>query len=549
LTLHFIPPQTPTEKILATIWSQVLGLEVVGIYDNFFELGGDSIKAIQVVSRLAQQNLQLKEKHLFQYPTIAELAQEVVFTNQKAEQKLISGIVPLTPIQSWFFLTYAGEKHHFNQSLMLATLGRQNVDALHQVVRQIQIHHDALRLRFKYVNDRVVQECGDADHPFSFEIVDLVGRVNAIAQLEAEANQVQASMDLEHGPLIRFVLFHLDQGDRLLMVAHHLVIDGLSWRILLEDISTGYKQACVGSKIKFPSKTDSYQRWSTELQKYSTSHQFQEEQKYWQQLANTVVDELIIDFPEAENLVCDNCTLTFCLTPEQTDSLLKQVHGSYNTEINDILLASLAQAMNAWCGGQRFLIDLEGHGRISDIDTVDVSRTVGWFTTIYPVLIELVSNTVTEYQIKFIKEMLRRIPLQGIGYGILRYLTQPQSDLIHIQPSILFNYLGRIDEDISLSMFDLAEESCGDLINSQSKRTHELEFSGIVHARQLRFSVTFSARRFKQQTIQKLLDCYQEALQGIIEHCQQHTTPVITPSDLTYNNLSLEEFDEIFADE
>ncbi|MBG1269111.1 non-ribosomal peptide synthetase, partial [Nostoc sp. WHI] len=550
LAVSFVTPNTPTEKILAAIWCQVLGLQEVGIYDNFFELGGDSIKAIQVVSRLAQHNLKIKERHLFQFPTIAELAQQAVLQNNQAEQGTISGIVPLTPIQLWFFSTYPGKKHHFNQSIMLATPDRWNVDALRSVVRQIQLHHDALRLRFRYVNGSVVQESERAENPFSFEIIDLAEQADAISQLDAEANRVQATMNLERGPLIRFILFHLDRGDRLLMVAHHLVIDGVSWRILMEDLSQGYEQACAGLQIKFPAKTDSYQRWSTALQEYSTSQILQQEIEYWQHLAKTMVDTLKIDTPERENLVQDSCALAFTLTAEETNSLLTEVNRPYNTEINDILLTALAHALNTWCGCRRSLIDLEGHGRVDDIDGVNVSRTIGWFTSIYPVLLDLGIANDLGYQIKSIKEMLRRIPHKGIGYGIWRYLIlNEQSSWIHHQPAILFNYLGRIDEDISFSGLNLAEEPCGNLIDPESRRTHELEFSGFVHHGKLRLSITFCTNRFQQQSIQKLLDNYEDALKAIINHCQQQKTLELTPSDLTYDNLTLEEFEDIFAEE
>ncbi len=231
---------------------------------------------------------------------------------------------------------------------------------------------------------------------------------------------------------------------------------------------------------------------------------------------------------------------------------MTEVHRPYNTEINDILLTALAHALNAWCGCRRFLIDLEGHGRVDDIDGVDVSRTIGWFTSIYPVLLDLGAASDLGYQIKSIKEMLRRIPHKGIGYGIWRYLIlneQEQSFWIHNDPAIVFNYLGRIDEDISFSGFDLAEEPYGNLIDPESRRTHELEFSGFVHDGKLRLSVTFCANRFQQQSIQRLLDNYEHALKAIIEHCQQQKTIELTPSDLTYGNLSLEEFEEIFAEE
>ncbi|MBW4511509.1 MAG: hypothetical protein KME64_34125 [Scytonematopsis contorta HA4267-MV1] len=254
-------------------------------------------------------------------------------------------------------------------------------------------------MRFSLVNGTIIQEYNNADN-LSFVVVNLAEEDNAISQMELEADRVQATANLEQGALVRFVLFNLKQGDRLLIVAHHLIIDTVSWRLLLEDLSTGYEQACADILIKFPAKTDSYQQWAKALQKYSTEQALQA-RDYWQQLAQAKVNNLLIDINTNEsNLVADSHTLEFSLSQEQTNSLLTDVHRVYHTEINDILLASVAIALYAWSGNENFLIDLEGHGRVDDIDGIDVSRTVGWFTSIYPVLLTIAPGADLPYQIK-----------------------------------------------------------------------------------------------------------------------------------------------------
>jgi len=590
-------PRNEIESRLISLWQGVLARDEFGIYDNYFELGGDSIKAIQIVSRLRQEHLKIEVRDIFQYPTIAELSENVVNISNIADQSTVTGIVPLTPIQSWFFTHHnVGAApcgcpditvNHFNQSEMIYAKEGFNEDALRAVFKKIQEHHDALRMRYSIevvgsslrleptvslrLEPTVTQENCGLDYPLSFEAVDLrdssvVGSslrleptTDAVAAMESYANQVQAGINITTGPLMKAVLFRLNDGDRLLIVIHHLVVDGVSWRILAEDILNGYKQYMSGNPIQFPLKTDSFKAWAEYIKEYADKDDILKEKEYWKAIESAQIRELPRDYDKSDNqlsFVKDTRILNFSLSEEETEILLTKVNHAYNTEINDILLTALASSMKRWHGDNRTLITLEGHGRENlGENNPDISRTVGWFTIMYPVLLELPDSEDIGYQIKHIKEMLRKIPNKGIGYGILKYLTvgsslrlEPTESLrlepTECHPQISFNYMGEFDEAMS-GHFQIAKESSGKTVCPDSELIHDIEINNEIMHGILKISVTYNQNAFRQETMEKLGSDFKDALQKIMRHCMSVEDTEITPSDLDYNGLSIDELDNM----
>jgi amino acid adenylation domain-containing protein len=259
---RFVAPRTPIEETITKIWAQVLGLERISIYDNFFELGGDSILSIQIVARANQAGLQLTPKQLFESPTVAGLA-AVAGTPAtiQAQQEPVTGAIPLTPIQHWFFEQKLCEPHHWNQALLLEVRGAITPALLEQAVQHLLGHHDALRLRFTPTESgwQQVNAGLDAVAAVPLSYIDLSG-VPAAEQatvLEATASELQASLNLAEGSLMRVALFELgdNQPNRLLLVIHHLAVDGVSWRILLEDLQPVYQQLSQGEAVQLSPKT------------------------------------------------------------------------------------------------------------------------------------------------------------------------------------------------------------------------------------------------------------------------------------------------------
>ncbi len=538
----FIAPQTTVEKQLAVIWTQVLGLEKVGINDNFFELGGDSILSLQIISKANLAGLHLTPKQLFQHQTIAKLA-DVAGTTQKisAEQNLITGSLELTPIEHWFFEQEQPEPHHWNQAVMLEVKQRINPVALEKVVENLQKHHDALRSRFikEEFGFQAVIVSPDNRVPLTYLDLSELSKEKQVAQMEAMSAQLQASLNLTQGPLFRVAIFDLgaNQPSRLLWVIHHLVVDGVSWRILIEDFQTAYQQLCQNKALQLPPKTTSLQQWSSYLQEYAQSSALRSELEYWLTIEQQPVKPIPIDFSYGNNLEESACTLTVSLTQEETQVLLQQVPAVYHTQINDVLLTALVQTFSQWTGETSLLINLEGHGREELFEDIDLSRTVGWFTTIFPVHLSLDSAFDSPGKaLKSIKEQLRAIPNRGIGYGVLRYLngdmeiSQRFSGLPKAE--VVFNYLGQFDQVLpESSLFGFATESTGPNHSLQNKLTCLLEVNGGISQGHLQVNWTYSNQLHRQSTIETLAQSFIEELRVLITHCQSSDAGSFTPSD------------------
>ncbi|HEX6292635.1 MAG TPA: amino acid adenylation domain-containing protein [Herpetosiphonaceae bacterium] len=557
LDTEFIPAQSWVEQTLARIWAETLRLEQIGIRDNFFDLGGDSILSIQITARANQAGLRLTPRQLFEHQTIAELAQ-AVGTQQatQAEQGIVTGPVPLTPIQQRFFEQEQPQPHHWNQSLLLAT--RQPLDAalLAQAIQQLVAHHDALRLRFVRTPTGWQQHNAPPDDTPPLITIDLmtVPEPQQSAALEAEVAAHQAGLDLTDGPLFRAVLFTLgpQHGSRLLLAVHHLVVDGVSWRTLLEDLQTAYRQISQDARPQLPLKTTAYRQWAERLADYAQAPALHDEWRYWRGAVPAYVPRLPLDIPSgrAANTEGTSQSVTIALDAEETRALLQDVPQVYHTQINDILLAAVAIAFKRGLRIAPLLIDLEGQGREPLFDDLDVSRTVGWFTTVFPVLLTLPHDAQPGDALKAIKEQLRRIPQRGIGYGLLRYLSgQPAlMAALRAQPQaeVGFNYLGQFDQVFDdTAIFRPASESSGPGRAAQARRAHLLDINAHVFENCLQVDWIYSTAVHQEATIAELARGFADALRELIDHCLHSNTGGYTASDFSAFNWSADDLDDI----
>ena len=410
-------PRSDIEGKLARIWCQLLKLDSIGIHENFFELGGDSILSIQAVARARQSGLQLTPKDLFEHQTIAQLARVVGFgVATDAEQGLVTGTAPLTPIQHWLLNRQAPECWHFNQSVLLEVPSGLNTDALRLAFAAVIAHHDALRSRFPLLSGGWQQAFAGMDAPIPFSIE----RLDAAHELTELTLRHQQSLNLEQGPVTRLVFIQLPDSARLFWCIHHMAVDGVSWRILQEDLHTAYQQQLAGQAIRLPAKTSSFKAWAERLASYAHTETLNAQLPIWQSLPDL---PLPVDHPSGANRLEHRQDITIRFSAEETAALLREVPSAYNTRINDVLLTALALALATWTGNPRQLVALEGHGRVPLFEDIDLSRTVGWFTTVHPVLLALPAHTDNPGEaLKAIKEQLRLAPDQGIGYGLLAEL-------------------------------------------------------------------------------------------------------------------------------
>lgn len=559
LDTAFVAPRTPIEKILAEIWSEVLGITPIGVYDNFFDLGGDSILSLRIVAKANQVGLSMVPMQIFQHQTIAALAGVVGATRTiKAEQGEIVGHVPLTPIQRWFFEQDPIDPQHANMAMLLEVRQPLNWAWLEQALRHLLRHHDGLRLRFVRDASGWQQFIAASDESAPFTRVDLSEQSQAEQQevMAAAAAALHASLDLSQGPLLRLALFDLgkQQPSRLLIVIHHLAVDAVSWQIFLEDLQTAYQQLSRGEPIKLPPKTTSFKYWAERLAEYAQVEALEQAKSYWLTMPWSRVTPLPVDYPAADdaNTVASARTLSVWLDVEETRMLLQQVPKVYRTQINDVLLTALVQAFCRWTGASSLLIDLEGHGREDLFTEVDISRTVGWFTSLFPVLLEMDCTSDPGQALTSIKEQLRRIPDRGLSYGLLRYLSRDADVIQKLQtlprPQVNFNYLGQFDQILPDSpLFGLARESSGPDRSPRGRRTHLLEVVGFVLDGRLQMDWTYSEKIHRQATVEQLAQEFVQALRSLIAHCQSPEAGGYTPSDFPEADLTPEELEDLLA--
>ena len=526
----YVPPRTSAEERLASVWSEVLGLVRVGIHDDFFALGGDSILSIQIVARARRSGIRITPRQLFESPTVAELAMVADVTEAApTEQGTIEGPVPLTPVQSWFWEQELPDPHHFNQSFLFTLREPADHAMLDAAVRRLVVHHDALRLRFEpsgATGWRQVNAGRDGSISLARVCLSALPAQRRTAAMAAAIASLQASLDLARGPLARFVLFELGGGepDRLFATVHHLAVDGVSWSILLDDLESAYRQLQRGQDIELPEKTTSFKRWAELATAYAASGALDGERAFWLSPARARVGRLPVDGPGDADTVGSARTVDVSLGREETHALLQEVAETYRTRINDALLAGLATGFAAWTGERSLLVELEGHGREELLEGIDLSRTVGWFTSLFPVLLELPESGRPSDALLAVREQLRDVPRHGIGYGLLRYAGGAETGraLRSLpEPEVSFNYVGQLDRVFDRSSFLRPSAEPVDPVRSErGRRRYPLAVNAMVLDGRLHLSFTYGEGRHQRRTIETLAAGCMSALGRLVAECR-----------------------------
>lgn len=539
-----VPPSNEIEATLAGIWSALLQKEHISMQDNFFELGGDSIITIQVVSRMRRAGYILHPRDLFQHQTIAALAACVrTELETAAEQGVLAGEAGLLPIQQWFFEQDFAAGNHFNHAVLLHMDRQVTAAHLQTAVAAIGRHHDALRFSYHREGNRWVQTYSDRE--LQLRTIDL--RSSSITSLAyviaAVCYEQQQSLCFTSGDLCRFVWIRTpdtDTGNRLFIVINHLAIDGVSWRILLEDLKHAIDQLFKGEMIQLGTKTSAYRQWQQVLARYAVTKAPQQ-LEYWKTIAEAWQPLPADHAPAGPVLRKDLRTHMLRLGKTSTKLLLGKVHQVFNTDMNDWLLAVLAQTICEWSGGEKILIGLEGHGREPISPDIDLTHTVGWFTNMYPVLLEPGQHADETALLRSVKEQLRNIPDKGIGYGALRYL-HPSPEINHMLaiPSydIVFNYLGQQDNTFTgNNWFCDAEESGGPAVSGENAFTGKLEITASVVNGELIMAWTYNLHHYKATTIRQLAAGYKKLLDQLITIVKDKQYGLPTPADFGLNGL------------
>ncbi|MGC5568929.1 amino acid adenylation domain-containing protein, partial [Streptomyces sp. FR-108] len=583
----YVAPRTDVERVLADAWAQVLGLDRVGVEDNFFDLGGDSIISIRVVARAREFGVHVTAAQLFDHQTVAALAS--VATGESAadaEQGLVVGEFPLTPIQHWYLARELPAPWHFNQSVVLEAVGRVDTDALRAAAHAVVEQHDALRSRFVRGDDGAWTGLVAATEPA--DLLSVIDASDAAAEedgdrssdrsgerssegsgegnrsradageryLEARATEIQAGLDLHDGPLLRLALF--DRGARgqlLLLVVHHLVVDAVSWPILLEDLTSAYEQAARGATtVDLPAKTTSFKRWSQRLHELAASPRTTAEAAYWQETEASAAP--LPRDRDGRNSVASARDVVTVLGTEQTERLLREVPSAFRTRINDVLLTALGMVLAPWARVPSVIVDLEGHGREDVGDDIDVSRTVGWFTSMYPVALTGARDGDLGAALRRTKEYLRAVPGKGLGHGLLRHLTDhlPRTGTA---AEVSFNYLSQRDRRADThdstpgtpgggtGPFRPARGSLGRAWSEAGDRAHLIDVNCRVSDGRLEMVWTYGAEVHDEATVRRLAQRYADVLSDLIEYCCAPDVHGHTPSDFPLARVDQQTLDRL----
>jgi non-ribosomal peptide synthase protein (TIGR01720 family) len=530
------PPAGGAVATLAGIWRALLGVERVRPDDGFFALGGDSVIAIQVVSRAARAGLRLTTRQVFVEPTLAALAAaatvEGVDGAPAAEQGPVVGPVRLTPPQRALLDADPPRPEQFGQSIMIEL--RQPVEpaALEGAVARILEHHDALRLRFTRGADGWRAENAAPGGPIPFTSVDLSAHPPAEQErtIRARAAEAQAALSLDSGSLLTSVHFALgpDRPARWFVAAHPLAVDGISWRVLLEDLET-----CVADgDARLPARGTAYRDWAARLEEHAASGALDAEGAWWARTLRPGAAALPVDDPAAADTYSAERTRSVWLDADETDVLLHRLPASFAIQPHEVLIAALARALGDWAGGSQVLMELRTHGREAPFADVDLSRTVGSFACGFPVRLALPDGGGGAV-LRAVQEQLRAVPGRGQGYGVLRHLRAgPAGEALRARPEprVSFHWIGTPDQAWTHhTLFGPGAGGPPPLHPADAPRPFALEVSAIVVEGRLRADLTHGASH-RPETVQALADAWLRTLRAMMSHVTDARDGGFTPA-------------------
>ncbi|WP_158414234.1 condensation domain-containing protein, partial [Halomonas sp. A3H3] len=509
------PPQGEVEVALAELWQMVLGRDDISRNDSFFELGGDSIQSLGLITRLRRVGWYLAPKDVFLKPRLVEMATALEpLAVIPARVESVGGGLPLTPIQAHFFDQPMSNRSHWNQALLLRVKRSLDPRCLFQAVQALIDHHDGLRLGFYQQDEQWMAFYRDTE---SAERILRVVELESFEQVPAACDEVHGSFELSHGPLAGLLLMNLPGGEqRLLLSIHHLIVDGVSWRILLEDLDRIYRQIEAGSDPEPGLSSASYQQWANHLSDRAAKGVWDQELDDWLEIVSGD-DSWPVDDPQGRNAAIDVGECEWRLSADPTRRLLRETLAIHKAGIDDMLLTALAEGLRAWGGLEQPLVAVEGHGREPLDDTLDLSRTLGWFTCLYPLRLKATGSPADTLEL--IRLRRAAVPGKGIGFGALRYLGKPEvrARLSRASsPRLAFNYLGQLDESLAGSRFQPAPESPGKLVDPWSPLNWELEINGQIHRGELSLTCRYSDKRYHAHTVQRLMDAIGRSLEALI---------------------------------
>ncbi|POR51579.1 non-ribosomal peptide synthase protein (TIGR01720 family)/amino acid adenylation domain-containing protein [Paraburkholderia eburnea] len=509
-----------TEATLLSIWQTVLGRDDIGVTDNFFEVGGDSIQSLQIIARARETGLVLTPRQVFEHPTVARLAACATTADDAADTGERNGPLPLTPIQRWFFERYPHGESHWNQSVLLTVEGALDVAALERAVRALAVRHDALRLRFTRSARGWTQHVAAMNETAGEPVLQRIA-VKSLDDMEAACDALQASLDLQAGPLWRVGVIEAGEARRVLIVIHHLAVDGVSWRVLLADLQLAYEQAERGETPALAVRSTPWSAWAARLDEYASRPERLAELSWWQTALDVRAATPLRNLRAEPTETTSRGKRVWTLDAARTAALLEHAPRAWRMRVDEVLLSALSSAHGRLTKAREMLVELEGHGREDVIDGVDLSATLGWFTTQYPVVLPAIDDPAQA--LRAVRERLRAVPAKGLHFGLLSRNADEASRAALAalpQPEISFNYLGRFDQTFGAhSRFGFAKESAGRSTRaSDSDPDRILDINGLIAGDRLTLTWTWSERQLDSAIASQLVDAFDQTMAALIDH-------------------------------
>ncbi|MBO5382746.1 MAG: hypothetical protein J6A30_00425, partial [Ruminococcus sp.] len=510
---EYTAPRTPAEEAVCKAFSEVLRIQRIGINDNFFELGGDSIKAIRVISKLRNLGYTLTVREIMNGKVIETIAKyaSAVRDASTYEQGEVSGVVNKTPIMRMFDSWNLEKPEHFNQSMLLPVSGIET-DIIRKTIEAVVIHHDALRMVYR--NHEAVILPVNESRLCDYRVYDLSDNADYRNEIDRLSTEVQSSIDLSEGPVVKAAEFICGEEKYVLICVHHMAIDGVSWRIILEDLDTAVNQLMSGRKVKLPEKTASYIDWGNMLEDYTKSLKFEEDRTYWKNRIDELRENDIKLVKNESGTFAGYRDIKIEFSEEETYTILSSANNRFQTHVNDLLLSALARAIHDLTGQNDVTVLMESHGRETLHKEIIIDRTVGWFTNEYPVLIHS-GNSIEEALISN-RDMREMIPNNGIGFGLLY-----GDESGHIC-SVEFNYLGQFDS--GSAVVDDSEEpiSYGLEIAEENEFSGGISINGSVSGGIMSFTISYDYVKFTEDDMKKLSEMFRRNLVEVGNFCHDN---------------------------
>ncbi len=478
------------ELVITMIWKNVLGVTSIDLYDNFFYLGGDSIKAIQIASRLFKIGYDVKVKHIFENPTVAKLAAVLRSFKMNSPQGLGATEFPITPVMSNFFENHTVSPHYYNHSVLLL-VGDTAYELVVKAFDLLFATHDSLRMILKRSEDNtILGRIQSPDVRPTVKYIDLSGDVNAMATISRYSATNQSNFSLEQGVLAEVCFFRTSNGNHLLVTMHHLITDGVSWNIMLDDLRSAIEQLARGNEAFLVRADVNFADWAIQLKDLAFTPTIQQQLPYWMHIPSSAPSEF--DLQRYSNNCYKNET-TFLIQPERGVS-----SGNADARLTNIScsLYAIIRACQKVFGATDLTVMLESHGRESVVD-LNVSRTTGWFTTLYPVHIQ------EKADLAAILRELSSIPMNGIGYGVLRYFDPAANRVLTHKPSIRVNYLGQPDLSNDERSVRVVQADLGSQRSPDDERPYVFDVVAFLHEGKLGLYVSYSMLHFSEPIIER----------------------------------------------